>query len=143
MSSVSAARPGSSPGARNTDTDSSGWPPRKATDRSTKRNTGTSASPQQMHASDQAGQFSWCPSISGSTTRHTAGTTTASPGRSRRRVRAGASAGITRGSTRSTASPIGTLTRKTGRQDAPNRSAVTSTPPITCPATNPEDSTAV
>jgi hypothetical protein len=35
------------------------------------------------------------------------------------------------------------LTRNTGRHDWPNRFAVTSTPPITCPATKPEDSTAV
>jgi hypothetical protein len=35
------------------------------------------------------------------------------------------------------------LTRNTGRHCVPNRFAVTSTPPITCPATNPEDSTAV
>jgi hypothetical protein len=96
-----------------------------------------------MHANTQAGQFSWWPSISGSTTRNTAGTAMASPARSRRRPRAGTSAGTTSGTRASTASPIGTLTRNTGRQAEPNRFAVTSTPPITCPATNPEDSTAV
>ena len=62
---------------------------------------------------------------------------------SRRRVPAGASAGITLGTRARTSSPMGTLTRNTGRHDAPNRFAVTSAPPITCPATNPDDSTAV
>jgi hypothetical protein len=67
----------------------------------------------------------------------------ARPARSSRLVPAAWSAGTTRGTRASTASPIGTLTRNTGRHWVPNRFAVTSTPPITCPATNPEDSTAV
>ena len=97
-----------------------------------------------MHAKTHPGQFSWCPSISGRMIRNTAGTAMASPVRSsRRRCRPGSSAGITSGTRASTASPIGTLTRNTGRQDWPNRFAVTSTPPITCPATKPDDSTAV
>lgn len=96
-----------------------------------------------MQASAHAGQFSWCPSISGSTTRHTAGTAMASPQGSSRRDFDGVSAGITRGSSASTAAPSGTLIRKTGRHAEPNKSAVTSAPPITCPATNPDDSTAV
>ncbi len=96
-----------------------------------------------MQASVHAGQFSWCPSISGSTTRHTAGTAMASPQGSSRRDFDGVSAGITRGSSARTAAPSGTLIRKTGRHADPNRFAVTSAPPITCPATNPDDSTAV
>jgi hypothetical protein len=67
----------------------------------------------------------------------------ASPARSSCRPRFGASGGTTRGTRASTASPIGTLTRNTGRHVWPNRFAVTSTPPTTCPATKPEDSTAV
>ncbi len=96
-----------------------------------------------MHANTHACQFSWCPSISGSTIRNTAGTAMASPTRSSRRPRAGTSAGTTSATRASTASPIGTFTRNTGRHSRPNRFAVTSTPPTTCPATKPEDSTAV
>ena len=57
------------------------------------------------------------------------------------------SAACTEGSDRAAAMystmPIGTFTRNTGRQDQPNRFAVTSTPPSTCPTTIPQASTAV
>ena len=41
----------------------------------------------------------------------------------------------------STSSPTGTLTRKTGRHELPNRSALTSRPPSTWPSTAPPEIT--
>jgi MmyB-like transcription regulator ligand binding domain len=71
-----------------------------------------------MPAGTHHGQPSSCPRTSGSTIRNTAGTAAARPTRSSRRPdRDGCrvSAGTTRGTSASTVSPIGTLTRKTGR----------------------------
>src|SRR6266536_3955768 len=100
----------------------------------------------EVPASVHGGQCSSCPSTSGSTMRNTAGTAVVRPIRSSRRVRrfpVNSSAGTTRGTSAATASPMGTLTRKTGRHSLPSRFALTNTPPITWPATKPLASTAV
>lgn len=44
-------------------------------------------------------------------------------------------AGTIRTATRSTTTPMGTLTRKIGRQEVPAMSALTSRPPTNCPTT--------
>ena len=45
--------------------------------------------------------------------------------------------GTSHAASRTTAMPIGMLTRKIGRQSSPNRSPAMSTPPINGPATEP------
>ena len=52
------------------------------------------------------------------------------------------SAGTRRGTATASTIPIGTLMANTGRQPAPNRSAFTTTPPSTRPATAPAESAA-
>jgi hypothetical protein len=65
-----------------------------------------------------------------------------SPARSSPRAPAGSSAGISERAPMISASPSGTLSQKTGRQDSPNRFAVAIAPQATSPATAPDDSTA-
>jgi hypothetical protein len=113
--------------------------------RSVHTKTAASARPTTIPAGTHHGQPSWWPSTSGSTIKNTAGTATASPIRSSLRVALPGdrvSAGTIRAASASTAMPIGTFTRNTGRHSVPNRFALTSTPPSTWPAANPPASTA-
>ena len=146
---ASVTSPDGRAGARSTARFSSGSPPRAATRRSMSTNPAASTAPAAMQPKHQAGQPSSCPSTSGSTISSTAQAPAARPARSSLEVRPApgapvpvSSGGTRRGTAAASTIPIGTLMANTGRQPVPNKSAVTTTPPSTSPATAPADSTA-
>ncbi len=130
------------PGTRSTRPGTSGVPPVTAARRSIRAKTATSGTLAAISTQPQAGQCSGWPSTSGSTNASTAGVSRARPGRSRVRPGSPRPCGRARVPATSSSTPTGTLTRKTGRQPEPNRSALTSRPPASWPTTAPPAITA-
>ncbi|MBC3842303.1 hypothetical protein GXW82_25305 [Streptacidiphilus sp. 4-A2] len=123
------AAAGTSPGARSTRRWISGWPPRSASRCSNTAKTPNSSTPAANITQPQTGQCSWWPSTSGTTSSPMAAASSTSPTRSRLRPGLPGKAGSSLREAAARASPIGTFTRKTGRQLEPSKSALTSTRP--------------
>ncbi len=130
------------PGTRSTRPGISGVPPRPATRRSAAAKAASRGTLAAIRAQPQAGQCSGWPSTSGRTNASTAGVSKARPGRSRVRPGSPRPCGSARVPAASSATPIGTLTRNTGRQLDPNRFALISRPPTIWPTTAPPARTA-
>ena len=137
-----AAMPMAAPGSRSTRPGIRGDRPAAATRRSTTANAAKPTTLAARHTQPQSGQCSDWPSTSGSTRASAAGVRIASPAGSSPRPRPPRPRGRSRLPAISSAAPIGTFSRNTGRHVLPHRSALTSSPPTTWPATAPPASTA-
>ncbi len=130
------------PGTRSTRPGISGVPPAPATRRSAAAKAATRGTLAAIRTQPQAGQCSGWPSTSGRTNASTAGVSRASPGRSRVRPGSPLPGGSARAPATSSSTPMGTFTRKTGRQPELSKLALISRPPTTWPTTAPPASTA-
>ena len=130
------------PGSRSIRPGISGVPPVPASRRSAAAKATTRGTLAAISTQPQAGQPSGWPSTSGRTNASTAGVSRVRPGRSRVRPGSPLPGGSARSADTSRITPIGTLTRKTGRQPSLNRFALISRPPTTWPTTAPPAITA-
>ena len=114
-----------------------GRPPRRSSRRSVTISRPASTGAAASSSSDHSGQRSARPSLRGSTTASTVAATSRAPGRSGRPGASERVSGTSRLASTRPISPIGTFTRKIGRQLVPAMFASTSAPPTAWPTTIP------